>query len=626
MDYSRNQVGGVAFKASHLRRKWFIPLFALFAFLLLINPISAQVIQVSPGGSSIQAAVDKAQPGDVIQLASGDYYEDFKSVRGGTASSPITIQGPKDAVIRGAGEGRVFEINHNYLTIKGITFNGLGKGDPNYQYSYRDKLVYVQGKGTREGVEGLKIYNVTFMNSGGEALRLRYFAKNNEIAYCTFLNNGVYDFKFNEGGKNGEAIYVGTSSNQWNDGKNPTSDPDESTNNWIHHNYFDTQGNECVDIKEGSKWNIVEYNICKGQKDPNSGGLDSRGDENTFRYNEVSDCAGAGIRLGGNTINGYEYGKNNYVYGNNLHDNEYGALKCMTSPQKDICGNVISSNGDGYGNHNVDICQKCPFALSNPPSGSSGGSTNSSSNSTTNNSGNGGADNDTDNSGNSSTNNSQVTGSRFIISEVEAGDDDGNIPQNTLDGNLATRWSAEGDGEYIQFKLEDATDIGSVGIAFYKGDLRVQDFEIHTSSDNSNWEEVFTGKSSGKTVQEQRFAVNATGKYVRIVGYGNSENDWNSLTEVSIYGTDSNNTGGNNSDNCTCTCVCDQGQEYKVSGKDLILQNLFSETSENSVQASKADGFAVSDLIKFTEPSKPGAILLILLISVFGILFFKIVR
>ena len=55
----------------------------------------------------------------------------------------------------------------------------------------------------------------------------------------------------------------------------------------IHHNNFDTKGNEAVDIKEGAMYNIVEYNTVTGQKDPDSGGLDSRGDKNIFRYNTV---------------------------------------------------------------------------------------------------------------------------------------------------------------------------------------------------------------------------------------------------------------------------------------------------------------------------------------------------
>ena len=39
------------------------------------------------------------------------------------------------------------------------------------------------------------------------------------------------------------------------------------------------------------------------------------------------------------------------------------------------------------------------------------------------------------------------------IISAEASSDDGNVAANTLDGSLATRWSAQGDGQWIQFDL-----------------------------------------------------------------------------------------------------------------------------------------------------------------------------
>lgn len=53
--------------------------------------------------------------------------------------------------------------------------------------------------------------------------------------------------------------------------------------NLIKNNKLTPRGNECVDIKEGSSFNVVEYNDCSDQRDPKSGCYDSRGDENTFR-------------------------------------------------------------------------------------------------------------------------------------------------------------------------------------------------------------------------------------------------------------------------------------------------------------------------------------------------------
>src|SRR5262249_35218623 len=162
------------------------------------------------------------QPGETIVLAPGAYLQDIVSRRAGAEGAPITIKGPAEAVLKGGGNGRIFEINHDYLTLDGFTIDGLW-GDAGSASGYRDKLLYVLGKAPRDGVSGLRVLNMTFKNAGGECLRLRYFAQHNEIAGSTFAGCGVHDFKFNGGGKNGEAIYIGTAPEQRGDGKNPTT-------------------------------------------------------------------------------------------------------------------------------------------------------------------------------------------------------------------------------------------------------------------------------------------------------------------------------------------------------------------------------------------------------------------
>jgi hypothetical protein len=318
---------------------------------------------VSPSGSdwnsgtaptkpfkTIQKAVDLAQPGDVINLAPGVYLQDVVSERDGTPDAPITIKGPPDAVLKGDGGGdRIFEINHDNLTLEGFAIDGLW-GSPRSMQGYREKLLYIIGKGSHNGVTGLRVLHMSFRNAGGECLRLRYFAQHNEVAYSSFVGCGVHDFKFHAGKRNGEAIYIGTAPEQRKDGKNPTGDVDHSNNNWIHHNMFNTQGNECVDIKEGSSGNIVEHNSCTGQQDPNSGGFDARGNNNVFRYNESYGNAGVGIRLGGDTS---KDGVDNAVYNNSIHDNRGGGIKLQRKRQAQMCSNLMQGNsmGDVVGHH-----------------------------------------------------------------------------------------------------------------------------------------------------------------------------------------------------------------------------------------------------------------------------------
>ena len=301
-------------------------------------------LAVAQSFKTIQHALSLVKAGSTIYLAPGDYLEDVSTQRDGQADAPITIMGPATAVLHGTGKVSIaFLVNHDDYTLVGFTIDGL-HGDPTKAKSYTDKLLYAQGYQAHKGVSGLHVFNMTLKNAGGECLRLRYFAHANEIAYSTILNCGRMDFQFGNTGKNGEGIYVGTSSTQWNDGKNPTADPDESTDNWIHHNIINTQGSECVDIKEGAHNNLVEFNNCTGQRDKEGGGLDTRGDNNIFRYNVVYSNLGAGIRLGGHKVNGIEYGKHNQVYGNQIYGNITGGVNIAVGPQTKICGNALKNN------------------------------------------------------------------------------------------------------------------------------------------------------------------------------------------------------------------------------------------------------------------------------------------
>jgi hypothetical protein len=292
---------------------------------------------------SIQKAVDAARPGDTVRLADGAYLQDIVSRRDGTPEKPIVLSGSSGAVVKGGGNARVIEINHDYLALEGFTVDGHYK-DADDARAYRDKLLYVLGKGERDGVTGLRVSHMRFLNAGGECIRFRYFARKNEVAHNTIERCGVADFRFKGGGKNGEGVYIGTAPEQLKDGKNPTKDPDRSDGNWIHHNVIDTQGNECVDIKEAATGNVVEYNECTGQKDKESAGLDARGSGNVFRYNTVSGSVGAGVRLGGD---GKDDGTANEVYGNRLVGNRSGGVKFQADSQARICGNTLEGNGAG---------------------------------------------------------------------------------------------------------------------------------------------------------------------------------------------------------------------------------------------------------------------------------------
>jgi endoglucanase len=128
-----------------------------------------------------------------------------------------------------------------------------------------------------------------------------------------------------------------------------------------------------------------------------------------------------------------------------------------------------------------------------------------------------------------------------VCEPVSASANDGNVPANVQDNDYNTRWSAEGDGQWIQFCLNTATTVSRVDIAFYSGNVRRTFFDIQTSTDGSSWSPAATGlQSSGTSNALESFTFSArSAKYVRIVGHGNSASAWSSLTEVRIVSSSS---------------------------------------------------------------------------------------
>ncbi|MFC4853216.1 polysaccharide lyase family 7 protein [Actinophytocola glycyrrhizae] len=127
------------------------------------------------------------------------------------------------------------------------------------------------------------------------------------------------------------------------------------------------------------------------------------------------------------------------------------------------------------------------------------------------------------------------------IQGVVASGDDGNVPANTLDGDLGTRWSDEGDGVWIRYDLGTAVTVGSLSIAWHNGDQRRTTFEVQTSGDGTAWANAVSRRDSGGASRqpESYDFVDRAARYVRVVGHGNTVNDWTSITEVDIFGADS---------------------------------------------------------------------------------------
>jgi len=120
---------------------------------------------------------------------------------------------------------------------------------------------------------------------------------------------------------------------------------------------------------------------------------------------------------------------------------------------------------------------------------------------------------------------------------VSASAHDGNVPENVVDKNLATRWSANGKGQWLTLDLGSTYTVGYVNVAVYRGNTRSNRFDLQVSSDDSTWETVWSGQSSGTTTALETYDFpDVSARYVRYLGYGSTVNMWNSVTEIEVFG------------------------------------------------------------------------------------------
>ncbi|MGA9154966.1 MAG: discoidin domain-containing protein, partial [Candidatus Nitrosopolaris sp.] len=147
---------------------------------------------------------------------------------------------------------------------------------------------------------------------------------------------------------------------------------------------------------------------------------------------------------------------------------------------------------------------------------------------------------------------------KLPIASVTATGNDRNVRINVLDNNGYNKWSNLGVGSFIQADLGAPKTICSVDISWHRGNLRQNNFVISVSNDGNSFTNVFTGKSSGTTLSAEKYNLptSVTARFVRLTVNGNTENNWASITKLSVDGFGNSNniqtnigTYGGNSNN-----------------------------------------------------------------------------
>ena len=203
---------------------------AVTASTLLVSAPAFGASATVATSSQLATALAAAKPGDTITLASGTYSGTFVAAVAGTSSAPITLSGPRSAVLTtgSTGSGYGLHVKASNWRLSGFTIATAAKG-----------LVLDNADGTV--IDGLDIGSI-----GQEALHVRTGSSavtiRNSVIHDTGLTSAAY----------GEGIYVGSANSNWSTIMGSSSTPDRSDGVLIEGNTISNTTAEGIDIKEGT--------------------------------------------------------------------------------------------------------------------------------------------------------------------------------------------------------------------------------------------------------------------------------------------------------------------------------------------------------------------------------------
>jgi len=328
----------------------FVILFATLAFVSVgIGTVSAATIYVNPG-ESIQAAIDAANPGDVIIVRDGIYTENIN------VNKRLTIRsenGAASTMVEAASTSdHVFEITADYVNIGGFTVkgaNGYGKAgiylcadSCNIAYntaSYNDDGIHLSSSSNNliannncsNNWAGIylgessdnSINNNIASNNLGVGIFLDEHSSDNNITKNVAINNTGVD------GEGGISLYA-------------------SDNNFIKGNIVSNSGEDGIYL-DWSSYNTVMDNIVSNNAQMGIYLEDSN--SNIITNNNISNSSdGGGIRL--------ENCRNNSLSNNNISSNYYDGIILWESCNNTVTNNTANLNNEGgicldYSNNNT---------------------------------------------------------------------------------------------------------------------------------------------------------------------------------------------------------------------------------------------------------------------------------
>src|SRR5215207_3234817 len=115
------------------------------------------------------------------------------------------------------------------------------------------------------------------------------------------------------------------------------------------------------------------------------------------------------------------------------------------------------------------------------------------------------------------------------ISVIASAQESGKEASKAADRDFATRWSANGNGQWIEFTFNGVYPITKVGLTGYQYDKAYM-FEINGKQFVNQ-----ANRPLGTLIEYDLSDLNIQSNKVRIIGHGNSESGYNSYREIQFY-------------------------------------------------------------------------------------------
>lgn len=304
--------------------------------------------------TELYAAIDGAQPGDLINMADGTYLMDGAQADctvDGTADLPIALFGSRKAIIT-TGD---YNNGHYGLHASGDYWRFLGFRVTNA------KKGFVMDGAKFAYIEGLEVDTV-----GQEAVHFRSASSDGIIKNCVIHDTGLSSPSFAEG------VYVGSAVSNWGTayngvyyGENNGTGPDRSDRCQVLDNHIWNTRAEGVDAKEGTVDGLIQGNLFEacGWTGANSAdsAIDMKGNNWTVAQNTISPLLPDGTVPGDATTPVSSFldalqthvvstgcGENNIFTGNILRGTIPGYLVSIT-PSPGTHNNIVYDDNYGPG-------------------------------------------------------------------------------------------------------------------------------------------------------------------------------------------------------------------------------------------------------------------------------------